>query len=588
MEPRVASWGTEQSLKLAIGASEVPTILGIAGLFVDVPDPPGPNDTTFSVSIRTRLLPAGRRSLRAFYPGDQVLGPSTSAVLSHTVATEPSAAFTAAVDYGAGTVPASVAVADFNADRRADMVVANAGGDNVSVLLGAENGTFLAAANFGAGAFPTSVAVGDFNNDRRTDWVTANSNGGNVAVGLGAGDGTFEPQVFFQAGTNPVAVVVGDFNGDGDADLAVANVGGDNVSVLLGAGDGTFPTTGAFGTGMGPRSIVAADFNGDNRADLAAANSGSNDVSVLLGVGDGTFQPAAAYAAGSTPNSVVTDDFDGDGKPDLAVANLGSNDVSVLLGAGDGTFRTAVSYAAGVSPAFAAASDFNGDGKTDLAVANLSPSDNVIVLLGTGSGLFQPPVAATAGIGPQHLAVAEFNGDGKADVAVVNNGVSVLFGSGLPTNVTLSASPNSSLLGAPVVLSATAEPSQESPRSFFTFYDGATILGTRPASLGASSITTSMLPSGRRSLRAYYSGDAKYGAGTSQKLEQVVTVQPGTRFQAGASHDLGVTPGSLTLGDFDGDGNTDVAARASDGLKILLGLGGAVSRRRESVMLYER
>ena len=44
--------------------------------------------------------------------------------------------------YGAGIYPYSIAVGDFNGDGAADLVVANNGGNNISVLLGNGDGTF--------------------------------------------------------------------------------------------------------------------------------------------------------------------------------------------------------------------------------------------------------------------------------------------------------------------------------------------------------------------------------------------------------------------------------------------------------------
>jgi hypothetical protein len=52
----------------------------------------------------------------------------------------------------------------------------------VSVLLGNGNGTFHSAANFGVGSNPQSVAVGDVNGDGRPDLVTANFGSNNASV----------------------------------------------------------------------------------------------------------------------------------------------------------------------------------------------------------------------------------------------------------------------------------------------------------------------------------------------------------------------------------------------------------------------
>jgi len=92
--------------------------------------------------------------------------------------------FLPAVNYAAGTGPRSVAVGDFNADGRPDLAVANIDSNNISILLGngGGSGTFQAAVNYGAGSAPQSVAVGDFNADGRPDLAVANLFGNNVSV----------------------------------------------------------------------------------------------------------------------------------------------------------------------------------------------------------------------------------------------------------------------------------------------------------------------------------------------------------------------------------------------------------------------
>jgi hypothetical protein len=104
-------------------------------------------------------------------------------------ATTPS--FAAATNFGVGSNPFSVAVADVNGDGRPDLLVANINSNNVSVLLnttapGATTPAFAAATNFGVGSSPTSVAVGDVNGDGRPDLLVANQGSNSVSVLLNA------------------------------------------------------------------------------------------------------------------------------------------------------------------------------------------------------------------------------------------------------------------------------------------------------------------------------------------------------------------------------------------------------------------
>ncbi|MDR3702882.1 MAG: FG-GAP-like repeat-containing protein [Candidatus Sulfopaludibacter sp.] len=244
-----------------------------------------------------------------------------------------------------GSNPKSVAVGDFNGDGNADLVVANFGnplngGGGLTVLLGNGSGGFSQAGGspLAVGATPVSLAVADFNGDGMADVVIANETANTVTIMLGNGSGGFTPAGGspYTVDSNPISLALGDFDGDGKVDLAVANYGGNDVSVLLGNGSGGFTQAGAspFPVGTSPYSVVVGDFNGDGKADLATANLGSNTVTVLLGNGSGGFtqETGSPFAAGSAPISLAVADFNGDGKTDMAVADETTNGVTVLLG----------------------------------------------------------------------------------------------------------------------------------------------------------------------------------------------------------------------------------------------------------------
>ncbi len=186
----------------------------------------------------------------------------------------------------------------------------------------------------------------------------------------------------------------------------------------------TFAASPAVTTGYHPALIAIGDYNGDGIPDLASANRDSNSVSIRLGKGDGTFYQAVPdILVGNGPWAIATADLNGDGKLDLAVANQNDNDVTILLGDGTGNFTQKGSPVLVQDyPQAIKIADFNGDGILDLAVAN-SASSTVSILLGKGDGTFITPGALLAtGTYPFFLATADFNGDGKMDLAVVNHG----------------------------------------------------------------------------------------------------------------------------------------------------------------------
>src|SRR4029453_5136380 len=104
------------------------------------------------------------------------------------------------------------------------------------------DGAFSFKKNFPVGKRPSSLAIGDFNGDRRADLASANMESHDVSVLYGRGPGRFSderrvhlehkrPQGVF----NVLSAVAGDLNGDGRADLVVSDQDTAVVSVLLGS-----------------------------------------------------------------------------------------------------------------------------------------------------------------------------------------------------------------------------------------------------------------------------------------------------------------------------------------------------------------
>jgi hypothetical protein len=96
-------------------------------------------------------------------------------------------------------------------------------------------------------------------------------------------------------------------------------------------------------------------------------------------------------------------DFNGDGKLDLAVANWYDETVSILPGDGKGGFGAATTYKLGDPPSSLAVGDFDHDGSPDLAAGTNSytggtSGSNVWVLLNKGDGTFSPAQSYSIGV----------------------------------------------------------------------------------------------------------------------------------------------------------------------------------------------
>src|SRR5215831_9769199 len=82
--------------------------------------------------------------------------------------------------------------------------------------------TFAPAQLLQVGSQSTSIAVADLNGDGKLDLVTANFGSGDVSVLIGNGSGGFALAERLVGGASPFSVAVGDLNRDGKPDLAVA------------------------------------------------------------------------------------------------------------------------------------------------------------------------------------------------------------------------------------------------------------------------------------------------------------------------------------------------------------------------------
>jgi hypothetical protein len=98
--------------------------------------------------------------------------------------------FQAAVSYDAGAEPISVAVSDFDGDGKLDVAVADfdvGDGEAVSLLLGNGNGTFQPPVESDVPKASDFVLAADLDQDGLADLVTANIGSNNVSVLLNAG-----------------------------------------------------------------------------------------------------------------------------------------------------------------------------------------------------------------------------------------------------------------------------------------------------------------------------------------------------------------------------------------------------------------
>jgi uncharacterized protein (TIGR03437 family) len=223
--------------------------------------------------------------------------------------------------------------------------------------------------------------------------------------------------------------------------------GAEILATRLIAGSGTVTFS------ISPQNPGKRAFRAVYLGDLAFARSESNTVSLTVNTNlASTLQsiPTAPQMFLPAVSTLATADFNGDGFSDLAVSNQGlfgrggTDQITVYLGNGKGNFALAPRspISVGRGPQGIASGDFNGDSRADLVVAHSDGS--IYVLLGNGLGQFEnasgSPIRFGNGFG--FLTILDLNRDGFEDLALTQgSGLIILTGLGNGTFLTSSSTP---------------------------------------------------------------------------------------------------------------------------------------------------
>ncbi len=269
--------------------------------------------------------------------------------------------------------------------------------------------------------------------------------------------------------------------------------------------------------------------------DVRANSSGTptaGSLSVLLGNGDGTFQPAVTYTVGNSSSVLAVGNVNG--QLDIVTVGAGgsSETVSVLRGNSNGTFQPAATYPIQSSADSVAVGDFNGF--LDVVTTGSTFDNTVSVLLGRSDGSFQPASTYTVGNSPLAVATGDFNNDATPDIVTANydgGTVSVLLGRGDGT------------FSSPATLAT----------------------GDSPSAMAVGAFTHS----GNLDLLT-----ANLGSGTSGSVSVLLGNGDGT-FQPAVNYAVGRDPVAVAVGDFNNDGNLDIATANNNTstVSVLLGRG---------------
>ena len=325
-----------------------------------------------------------------------------------------------------GSIGSTVTITGMNFDPSPENNIVYFGATKAEVT-SASNTQLLVTVPVGATFQPITVLVNQLQAYSSTPFIV--TFGGSKFFDASS----YASKVDFSPGSTPHLASIGDLDGDGKADIAVAD--GSDISVFRNTSENigsiTFESRIDYAAGNGEEKVALGDLDGDGKLDMVAANRYSDNVSVFLNTspaaGTISFDPKIDFVTGGYPQSVTIGDIDNDGKPDLVVSNYWDGTVSILRntspGVGTISFAAKVDFGLGgwASPEAVIITDLDRDGKTDVITAN-SNENYVTILRNTSSGAGNVNFAAAIHyeVGRNQISVAagDFNGDGKADLAV--------------------------------------------------------------------------------------------------------------------------------------------------------------------------
>ena len=218
------------------------------------------------------------------------------------------------------------------------------------------------------------------------------------------------------------SVFIVDMDNDGFKDVIAASQNDNTVAWYHNNHDGTFGGKQVItSTAFGAIAVRAADLDNDGLVDVVSSSLNDGQVVWYKCLSIGVYGPAQILSNGSQfPTSLEIVDINNDGKPDILWTSWLGSKVSWLRNMGGGSFAASQAIVTQtIAPWSAVAADLDGDGLRDIVTASQN-SHSVEWYKGNGDGtagakhiLIMDNVEVQS---PVAVAVADLDGDGLPDV----------------------------------------------------------------------------------------------------------------------------------------------------------------------------
>ncbi len=231
--------------------------------------------------------------------------------------------------------------------------------------------------------WPKDVALSDYDDDGRTD-VAVRPQGADAIIFFQTSPNSWSPTVISGLARGNEGMASGDVNGDGHEDIIMAGEGALNPG---GAAARTAGNWSSFDIGSAPSDFKAfvADINGDDRADVLFSSSESTADVVWYEQGNSPSDPWVPHivdADVSGAHTLWAEDINGDGDNDVVVSAMGPGELHVYYNDdGQGlSWRDQLVDGAAGSLHNGQVGDVDGDGDYDIFGAGYTGNSPTAVL----------------------------------------------------------------------------------------------------------------------------------------------------------------------------------------------------------------